>query len=495
MSAHPILPGYHPDPSICRVGDRFYLINSSFEYFPGVPVFTSTDLLTWEQIGNVLDRPSQLNVQPGLEGASKGIYAPTIRHHDGRFWMITTNIADIMRGHLIVSAADPAGDWSDPVYTTGAWGMDPDLAWDDDGTCYLTWANPMLGLQQAQVDPASGRLLSEPQHLWEGTGLADPEGPHLLQRNGWWYLVVAEGGTDRGHAVSVARSRTPGGPFEGHPANPIFSHRSTPHLVQSTGHADLVELADGEWAMVYLGVRPRGSFPRFHVNGRETFLAGVDWIDDWPVVVEDHYEVRETITSFVDDFSSASLDVRWISPGVDPRSFTRSTGDGVRIEAGRSPKDRQAARLLAVRARDAEWTAAVTVPDGDAAFVVRIDDAHWAAVERVADRVSARLVVGPLDQVLGEQSGVAAGTPLVLRAVADGDRYSFRRGPDRLQLGYRDGDGFRALAEIDGRYLSTEVAGGFTGRVIGVEALGRDALLTRFEYTAGSPADNQENIS
>ncbi|GAA4994456.1 glycoside hydrolase family 43 protein [Yinghuangia aomiensis] len=490
MNSHPILPGFHPDPSICRVGDDYYLATSSFEYFPGVPIFHSRNLTGWEQIGNVLDRPSQLNVAPGIAGASGGIYAPTLRHHDGVFWMITTNRADLRKGHLIVRADDPSGPWSDPVYTTGAIGIDPDLAWDEDGTCYMTWS--MLGIMQSALDPSTGTLLGEPRKLWEGTGLSHPEGPHLFPRNGWWYLVIAEGGTGPGHGVSIARSRFPTGPFEGHPANPFLSHRSTDHPVQNTGHADLVELPDGRWAMVHLGVRPRGAHPKWHVNGRETFLTGIDWVDDWPVPATDAFMAPAPDTSFADEFTGPHLHPRWIAPGVDPRSFVTLRGNadgtppnGAVLRAGRRPEAREARHLLSVRVRDDEWQATATVPAGDAALVIRIDDAHWAAVERVGDTVSVRMVIGPLDQTLATAEGIAADRPLVVRAVAVPEDFNPRNPPDRLELGFLDG-GFHRLAEVDGRYLSTEVAGGFTGRVVGVEALGADAVLTRFAYQAAA---------
>ncbi|MDW6057549.1 glycoside hydrolase family 43 protein [Streptomyces sp. FXJ1.4098] len=235
-------------------------MTSSFEYFPGVPIFHSRDLVRWEQIGNVLDRPSQLSLRLGREGASAGIYAPTLRHHDGQFWVVTTNRDEVMKGHLIVRANDPGGEWSDPVHTSGAIGIDPDLAWDEDGACYLTWSGPQ-GVAQATVDPATGKVLSEPRVIWRGTGMAHTEGPHLIRRGAYWYLLVAEGGTGPGHGVCVARSTAPSGPWEPHPANPVLSHRSIAHPVQNTGHGDLVELPDGSWAMVHLGVRPRGSFP------------------------------------------------------------------------------------------------------------------------------------------------------------------------------------------------------------------------------------------
>ncbi|GAB2844501.1 glycoside hydrolase family 43 protein [Actinocorallia aurea] len=485
MSTHPILPGFHPDPSVCRVGADYYLATSSFEYFPGIPIFHSRDLVGWEQIGNVLDRPSQLNVAPGPAGAGAGVYAPTLRHHDGVFYLATTNVTDLHRGHLIVHTDDPAGDWSDPVYTEGAVGIDPDLSWDASGTCHLTWS--MLGIMQAAVDPDTGRLLCEPREMWSGTGLSHPEGPHVFFHDGWWYLVIAEGGTGRGHCVSVARSRSATGPFEGHPANPFFSHRSTEHPVQNAGHADLVEGPDGRWAMVHLGVRTRGAFPRWHVNGRETFLTGIRWADGWPVADERAFEVPAAPTSFTDEFTGGSLHPRWIAPGVDPRSFVRHEEDGAVLSGGRAPQDREARRLLAVRVKDADWQVEAAVPRGDAALTVRVDDAHWAAVERVGGTVSVRVVIGPLDQIIAERTGAGPDAALAVRATSSAAGFDRRNGPDRLAFGLvRDGE-LDPLAEIDGRYLSTEVAGGFTGRVVGVEALHDEAVLSRFRYL-GLPA-------
>ena len=281
----PVIPGFHPDPSICRVGDTYYLVTSSFEYAPGVPIFRSTDLRSWEQIGHVLDRPSQLDVSKA--GPSGGIFAPTLRHHDGRFWMITTNWADD-GGQLLVHAEDPAGPWSEPVRIPSAMGIDPDLAWDDDGTCLMSYAgfgpDGGEGIVQSAIDPLTGEVLTERRWLWSGTGGKFPEGPHLYRIGEWWYLLIAEGGTERGHAVTIARSRSPQGPFESNPGNPLITHRGTDEPVQNTGHADLVERPDGGWAIVYHGVRARGSSPEWHVLGRETFADEVVWEDGWPVL-------------------------------------------------------------------------------------------------------------------------------------------------------------------------------------------------------------------
>ncbi|MFC7483606.1 glycoside hydrolase family 43 protein [Luedemannella flava] len=252
--ANPVIAGMFPDPSVCRVGGDYYLACSSFEYFPGVPIFHSRDLVHWEQIGNVLDRPSQLSM-PASMPSSGGVYAPTLRHHDGRFWLITTNVG---AGNLLVTADDPAGPWSEPLPLPGVPGIDPDIAWDDEGRCWCT----MAGIAQVRIDPATGETLGPMRRLWSGQpGAQAPEAPHLYHLGEYWYLLIAEGGTERGHAVSIARGPAPDGPFEPCPANPILSHRGTNRPIQNTGHADLVEGPDGSWWLVFLGVRPGAARP------------------------------------------------------------------------------------------------------------------------------------------------------------------------------------------------------------------------------------------
>ena len=280
----PVIPGFHPDPSICRVDDTYYLVTSSFEYAPGVPIFRSTDLRSWEQIGHVLDRPSQLDVSKA--GPSGGIFAPTLRHHDGRFWMITTNWADD-GGQLLVHADDPAGPWSEPVRIPSAMGIDPDLAWDDDGTCLMSYAgfgpDGGEGIVQSAIDPLTGEVLTERRWLWSGTGGKFPEGPHLYRIGDWWYLLIAEGGTERGHAVTIARSRSPQGPFESNPAQPADHRTAAPtSRCRTPATPTWSSGPDGGWAIVYHGVRARGSSPEWHVLGRETFADEVVWEDGWP---------------------------------------------------------------------------------------------------------------------------------------------------------------------------------------------------------------------
>ncbi|MFI8778140.1 family 43 glycosylhydrolase [Brachybacterium paraconglomeratum] len=486
MADAPIIAGFHPDPSICRVGEDFYIANSSFEYSPGVPIWHSTDLRHWGQIGHALRGPSPL--PPGASLASTGIYAPTLRHHDGRFWLITTDIAEIQRGHLIVSAEDAAGPWSEPVYTTGTVGIDPDLCWDEAGVCHLTWASfdPGLpGIASVPIDPATGEMRDAPQLLWPGTGLAAPEAPHLYRLDGWWYLLLAEGGTERGHAVTIARSRTLDGDWEPAPTNPILSHRSLSVPVQNTGHGDLVQLPDGSWAMVYLGVRPRGKTPGFHTNGRETFLAGVEWVDGWPVVVEDRYEAPVVDRAFTETFPEGPLHPRWVSRGGSPERLLSKDGESLRV----APVDgEQAPAILACRVTDFDWTADVVLQPagGVARFTVQIDEAHWYGLTVSSDRVDAVLRIGPASTTVG-QVPRDPGDPVALRLrarTAPGDMFRPADEADLVTMAVVDADGReQVLGEFDGRYVSTEVASGFTGRVLTLEAHGGPILVDSFRYT------------
>jgi hypothetical protein len=467
------------------VGDDYYLAHSSFEYAPGVPIWHSRDLLTWKQIGHALDRPEHIPSRAGRP--SGGIFAPTLRHHDGRFWMVTTDYHRIYDGQLVVSASDPTGPWTDPVFVAGAVGIDPDIAWDDDGTCFMTWAG-FGGMQTVPIDPVTGAMLGEPRQVWAGTGLSAPEGPHLYRIDGWWYLLIAEGGTERGHTIAIARATTLDGPWEPAPKLPLLSHRSTSHPVQNTGHGDLVQRSDGTWALLYLGVRARGFSPLFHTNGRETFIAGVEWVDGWPVVVEDAFEVPVVDTSFDDRFETDQLSLRWIAPGHLPSTFTEVVPDGLRI---RSPHEGEARSQLCVRVRDLAWEASVELDPSTThgRFAVRMNDTHWYGVDVQDDEVRALAQIGPVQQCVGRAP--RAPGPVVLRITAtppgpdapDLEKHE----PDFIELWVDRADGgSEQLARLPGRYLSTEVVGGFTSRVLSVEALDDVLTVRRVRYSAAA---------
>ncbi|MBN1392260.1 MAG: endo-1,4-beta-xylanase [Sedimentisphaerales bacterium] len=278
---NPVIPGFFPDPSICRVGDDYYTVHSTFEYFPGVPVMHSKDLVHWRMLGYCLTRKSQLPLDKMK--SSGGIYAPTIRYHDGTFYMITTNVT--AGGNFYVTAKNPAGPWSEPVWIKDGGGIDPSLFFDDDGKVYYhRQEGGRHGCTaQTTINLETGKLEGELKEIWRGTGGIWPEGPHLYKINGKYYLMISEGGTSYGHMVTVARSDSPFGPFESNPNNPILTHRELDgNPIRAVGHADLVETPDGWW-LVCLAIRPKGGY--HHHIGRETFLAPVVFNEaGWPVV-------------------------------------------------------------------------------------------------------------------------------------------------------------------------------------------------------------------
>lgn len=326
---NPIIPGFYSDPSICRVGEDYYLVTSTFEYFPGVPIFHSKDLVHWEQIGHVLDRPSQLN----LDGVkfSAGIWAPTIRYHEGTFYMITT--CQTRGGNFIVTAKDPAGDWSEPYWLADAAGIDPSLFFDDDKVYYTGNRIPQGGqkfkghkeiwLQELNLNTV--KLVGEKYILWDGALKegTEAEAPHIYKVNVIYYLMISEGGTWYNHAVTISKSECITGPYKSNPSNPILTHRhlGREYPIVNTGHADLVQTQNGEWWMVALASRPYGGY--YRNLGRETFLIPVKWEDDWPIVSPGTGKIEGTYNSpnlpekiyyqgpSCDNFEGEKLDYCW----------------------------------------------------------------------------------------------------------------------------------------------------------------------------------------
>ncbi len=284
--ANPVLSGFASDPSVCRSGEDYYLVTSTFEYLPGLPVYHSRDLVHWRLLGNALARESQISFTG--RKSSQAIFAPTIRCEGGMFYIVTTDVGGI--GSFLLTARDPAGPWSDPVpLPEKEFTMDPSLFFDDDGTVYYTrhGGGQNGGIYQARIDVRAGKLLDEPRLVWRGMGGIWPEGPHLFKRNGWYYLLISEGGTSYDHRLTMARSRSPWGPFEPHPDNPVLTHRNRPgEPFQALGHGDFVATPQGAWWTVLLAIRSQTvAGGRHHHIGRETLLAPVHWRDDdWPDV-------------------------------------------------------------------------------------------------------------------------------------------------------------------------------------------------------------------
>lgn len=382
---NPILTGFYPDPSICRAGEDFYIVNSSFAYFPGVPIFHSRDLAHWEQIGNVLDREEQLP----LEGSeiSQGIFAPTIRYHEGTFYMITTNINH--GGNFLVTADKPEGPWSEPHFLGWeAQGIDPSLFFDDDGKCYYVGTRPNpegvryngdWEIWVQELDLQAMKLVGESMAIWKGA-LKDviwPEGPHLYKINGYYYLMHAEGGTGPEHAISVARSKELFKWFEGCPRNPIFTHRhlGMDYPIVYAGHGDLVDDGHGNWYVIMLASR---RYEGHSSMGRETFLAKVEWQNGWPVInrgigrLEDAVEVdlpeyhfdEEVTTTDMIHFFGETLDDRLV--GIIRRNeefYSLSENPGFLRLRTRSEKisEKTVPSFLGIRQREYSFTATTGV--------------------------------------------------------------------------------------------------------------------------------------
>ncbi|OQU94652.1 hypothetical protein CLAIMM_00982 [Cladophialophora immunda] len=302
-ATNPIIPGFAPDPSIILIEDTFFLVNSSFHLFPGLPIYSSQDLIAWRQIGNVINRPSQLSLSKSPTGVfplnengdvllgTGGLYAPTIRYRNGTIYVVCTNIMAPTDGSLapacanfIVTTQDIWSDnWSDPVYFDFR-GIDPSVFFDDDGRSYIQASanpGPMTKIHLFEIDLQTGQKLSEEKMVWAGTGGVNPEGPHLYKKDGWYYLLISEGGTHEGHMVTVARSRAVFGPYEAFEGNPVLTARGTDEYIQFTGHCDMFQDRAGSWWGVCLGVR-KDRAGRF-IMGRESFITSGKWPSGgWP---------------------------------------------------------------------------------------------------------------------------------------------------------------------------------------------------------------------
>ncbi|KAL2850060.1 glycosyl hydrolase [Aspergillus pseudodeflectus] len=280
---NPLLPGWHSDPSCVYVTERetFFCVTSTFIAFPGLPVYASKDLRTWELASNIISRPSQIPDLAETEGQQGGIYAPTLRYHEGVFYLIVSNLGPDLNG-LVFSSTDPYEDnaWSEPLIFP-VYGIDPDIFWDDDGVAYVSSADNNM-IHHYSLDLTSGDI-GPVTYLWNGTGGAYPEGPHLYKKDGYYYLLIAEGGTETNHSATMARSKSRIGPWEPCPHNPILSNRNTTEYFQTVGHADFFQDGDGNWWGVALSTRSGPEWENYPM-GRETVLVPGIWQEgEWPV--------------------------------------------------------------------------------------------------------------------------------------------------------------------------------------------------------------------
>jgi alpha-N-arabinofuranosidase len=510
--SNPILSGFYPDPSICRVGSDFYLVTSTFAYFPGIPIFHSRDLVNWKQIGNAIDRPGQLCYDG--HKISQGLFAPTIRYNNGIFYILCTLINT--GGNFIITAKNPQGPYSDPVWLEGADGIDPSIFFDNDGRAWYCGTHPVpegeaysgnyeiyireinLALfdkgEKKSSDKSESCFLSENLGIWRGA-LRDviwPEGPHIYKIGDWYYLLHAEGGTGLDHAVCIARAKNIKGPWEGKKSNPIITHR---HLGRNTeiinaGHADMTDDTDGNWWIVLLASRP---FYGVCPLGRETFMVPIRWEDDWPIIAtksglideqiifdrENPIECNDWYHESACDHFSEKLPINWLTLRMPVNekditfSLTERKGALRLFTKAPSVRDLCHSSFAGRRIRHKNWAFSSSLEftpkaAGESAGIILLQsedfnfrlEVHYPSSGKVLLRLLR--AAGKEDEIVSDiLSPFESGKNFVLAARCINMKLSFYYGEDQYLL--------KCLANnIDAHILSTEYAGGFVGSLAGV---------------------------
>jgi alpha-N-arabinofuranosidase len=503
---NPVISGYSPDPSIERVGDDYYLVTSSFVHFPGLPVYHSRDLVTWRQIGNAIDRPSQLEFN-GMK-VSAGLMAPAISYRDGLFYIVCTN-----RKSFVVTARNPAGPWSDPSFFEFE-GIDPSLFWDEDGRAWIVNNGAPKGptlykghrsIWLQEFDPRTRVMVGPRTEIINGGADLSKkpfwtEAPHVYRKDGYYYLIAAQGGTGDQHSEVVFRSRALAGPYEGYEGNPILTQRDLPDgrafPVGTAGHADFVQTQDGSWWSVFLATRNYG--PDLYNIGRETFLLPVTWKDGWPHILEQGKAVPYVLNrpalpvddrprqplagdySYTEEFDAEKLGFGWMSVRIpaSPRYSlqrgelilrgTDAIGDvrGVPSFIGRKQahavatvstvlrfeprEERDRAGLVAMQSDDAYLFLGVQLERGKRVVVL---SARRTAQDPQRGTLISSALLDELD----------VNKPLYLRLSIDGGVLS-------AAFARKDGDWVSLATSVNATFLSTKKAGGFVGTVLGLYA-------------------------
>ena len=515
MINNPVLPGFYPDPSITKGNDGYYMVHSTFGYFPGIPIFYSPDLVSWEQIGHVLHRPEQVQFE-GLGLSNQATFAPTIEYHEGTYYVACTEVYG--RGNYLVTAQDPAGPWSDPIFFPEVSGIDPSLFFDEDGKVYMVYNSeapnntPLYEghrtIRMFELDLATGKVKGEEPVILVNGGVdlsQQPvwiEGPHIYKVNGWYYLSAAEGGTSVNHRQVIFRSEAIQGPYDAWEHNPILTqmhldpNRERP--ITSTGHADLIQDLAGDWWAVFLACRP---YEDNHYNtGRETFMAPVMWTDGWPVINPGEEEVQyqyrfhaalpqsDSVPAlnghlqWHDSFQNAELDLRWVQIRAPQRQWLHIDQEAGVLQMELLPAENMLNSNPSFLGRrqqqlhdrmEAVLEFAPASADEKAGLVILQNEQRFYYLCRSLD---GGLPVVQLYRSVPDSDGFAMELlaqdalkdeglgKLHLQIEADRDRYRFS---------YRmNGEALRPLGQdLDARFLSTETAGGFVGCVYGLYGL------------------------
>lgn len=509
MIQNPILPGFNPDPSIVRVGDDYYIATSTFEWFPGVQIHHSKDLVHWEQLPHPLNRVSQLDMEGNIN--SGGVWAPCLSYDNGTFYLIYTDVKSRAGAfkdthNYLVTATDIRGPWSEPIYLNSS-GFDPSLYHDDDGRKWLlnmVWdyregVNRFAGTYLQEYSVEKQALVGPVVNIFKGTHLGLTEAPHLYKRNGYYYLITAEGGTKYEHAVTMARSKTIEGPYEVDPQNPVLTSYGKPELeLQKAGHASLVETQDGEWYLAFLCGRP--TVGEYCTLGRETALAKCYWNDEGWLRVEgggNSPAVEVAAPSFVkdgvdrsahggfgpsfevrDDFDESSLHVQWSTLRIpaDESWLSLSERKGYLRLKGMESMSSTHRQALVARRQQSFHVEAETVVEFEpehfqqmAGLIVYYDTDDYAYLNISHDEERGKVlriihsVAAQYDELLDEDIVLETGKPVYLKAVVHREWLQFY-----YSMG---GDAWKTVGEkINVSHMSDDDAAlvRFTGTFIGV---------------------------
>ena len=502
--SNPVIRGFYPDPSVCKAGGKYYLVTSSFQYFPGVPLFESNDLVNWKQIGHVLTRKSQVELDKVR--SSGGVFAPTIRYNTGRFYMVTNN--NSTNRNFYVYTDDIYGEWSEPVEIDMD-GIDPSILFDDGKAYFITNGTDetgVSGIVQCEIDIETGKKLSPATLLWKGSGGRYLESPHMYKIGKYYYLMVAEGGTEYGHMVTYARSESVWGPFESYEKNPILTNRNkAPFSIQGIGHGDLIQTDSGRWFIVTLGFRQIDLWEPYHNLGREVYLTpahidadgniscGTDGTTDYTYEIEGDFSQNKK-SSYT--FENTDWNIDWAYLRFpEPANYELSTDKLILHGSDITLDDVDSPTFIALRQKDFMMEATVDVVFSDVNKVVSpaqesnnyykadhcagmtvfmCENEHYdIEFFRDADSLGAQLKlnIGGIKHVEtvvkpNHQRNIK-GARLIIRS--GNLKYDFY-----VQFIHNDGSASTEipLGSAMTKYLSSEVSGGFTGTMLGLYAVG-----------------------